>query len=116
MKRVVLLRSNPVNPYPRLEKMANTLLKMGYYVTVLGWDRSENYDAVKSNLNLTNGKAEIIRVGIKSKFSAGIRSNLVPLLKFQSFIKKWLKKNRNCYDIIHAYDFDTGYISKGIAK
>ena len=39
MTGVVLIRSNPVRPYPRLEKMANFLARNGYKVTVLAWDR-----------------------------------------------------------------------------
>ena len=46
MKRVMLIRSNPVNPDPPVEKMADTLLKQGYQVTIVGWDRYGKYDII----------------------------------------------------------------------
>ena len=39
-KRIVLLRSNPVEPDPPVEKVAATLRAEGYEVTILAWDRS----------------------------------------------------------------------------
>ena len=113
---IVLIRSNPVRPYPRLEKMANCLIKHGYGVQVLAWDRDNDYEPRKEELKLTNGTAEITRIGIKGQFSGGIKKNLKGLLKFQSFIRKWLVKNQNSYSVIHAYDFDTGYTAMKCAK
>ena len=43
MKKVVLIRSNPVSPDPPVEKTANTLIKSGYKVTVIGWDRDRDW-------------------------------------------------------------------------
>ena len=37
-------------------------------------------------------------------------------MRFQKSIKKWLKENCGQYDIIHAFDFDTGFAAKKIAK
>lgn len=115
-KRVVLLRSNPVRPYPRLEKMANCLAKNGCEVTVLAWDRDEDYDPKEEELKLKDATVKIIRIGIKGQFSGGIKKNLNGLLKFQRFIYKWLKDHREEYDVIHAYDLDTGYTSLKCAK
>lgn len=114
--RVVLIRSNPVKPYPRLEKTANALLKAGYSVKVLAWDRSADYKAREEILTLPNGEVPIVRAGIKGEFSAGFKKNLFPLLKFERFIYSWLSKHRNEYDVIHAYDFDTGFTAKHCAK
>ena len=115
-KRVVLLRSNPVRPYPRLEKMANCLAKNGYAVTVLAWDRDLDYSPKEEKLELKNSTAKIVRIGIKGQFSGGIKKNLKGLLKFQSFIYSWLKSHRAEYDIIHAYDFDTGFTAQKCAE
>lgn len=116
MTNVVLIRSNPVRPYPRLEKMANCLAKNGYGVTVLAWDRDNNYSPKEEELKLKDATVKIIRIGLKGQFSGGIKKNLRGLLKFQSFIYTWLKAHRAEYDIIHAYDFDTGYIALKCAK
>ncbi len=115
-KRVVLLRSNPVRPYPRLEKMANCLVKNGYDVTVLAWDRDLNYPPKEEELILKDSVVKIVRIGIQGQFSGGIKKNLKGLLGFQKFLYQWLKAHKNEYDIIHAYDFDTGYTALRCAK
>lgn len=114
--RIVLIRSNPVAPYPRLEKTANSLIKQGHKILVLAWDRSKTYRHENSKLNLPNGSANITRFGIPSQFGGGLKKNLIPLMKFQLRILSWLIRNRKSYDVIHAYDFDTGAISLICAK
>lgn len=109
--RIIFIRSNPVNPYPRLEKTANFLAVNGYEIRVLAWDRSNRYKIKQSILRLHNSNVSIIRFGIPSVFGGGIVKNLFPLLKFQFRILKWLILNHKSYDVIHAYDFDTGYAS-----
>lgn len=116
MKNVVLIRSNPVRPYPRLEKMANCLAKNGYGITVLAWDRDSDYAPKEEALPLKDTTAKIIRIGIRGQFSGGFKKNLRGLLKFQQFICTWLAKHKKEYDIIHAYDFDTGFTALCCAK
>ena len=115
-KRVVLIRSNPVLPDPPVEKAADTLIANGYDVSVIGWDRSSNIAYKTETLTLEHGTAEIVRFGIPAMFDGGIKKNLLPLSKFQIRLHKWLKKHRNEYDIIHSFDFDTGFIANKIAR
>ena len=116
MYNVVLIRSNPVRPYPRLEKMANCLAKNGYGVTVLAWDRDSDYEPREEELKLKDSTVKIIRIGLKGQFSGGIKKNLKGLVGFQKFIYSWLKAHKDEYDVIHAYDFDTGYTARKCAK
>ena len=116
MKRVILLRSNPVNPDPPVEKTALALLKAGYNVTIIGWDRDSDYKLKKDLIQISDYKAEVIRFGIKAQFSGGIRKNLFPLCHFLNRLRSWLIKNKSAYDIIHAFDFDTGFVASGYAK
>ncbi len=116
MKRIVMMRSNPVNPNPAVEKAASALVEKGYKVTVLGWDRSAEYDEKRDMLKLSGGSAEIIRFGIPAVFSGGIKKNLSALIKFQKKLRDWLSDNRGEYDIIHAFDLDTGLTAKSMAK
>ncbi len=115
-KRVVLIRSNPVSPDPPVEKVADALLANGYEVMVIGWDRGSNITERLENLSLEHGVAKITRFGIPAMFDGGIRKNLFPLAKFQHRLYKWLKKNKNEYDIIHSFDFDTGFMAYKIAR
>ena len=52
MERVILIRSNPVNPDPPVEKMTKTLLESGYDVTILAWDRDAKYCEKNKELNI----------------------------------------------------------------
>ena len=108
MAHIVLIRSNPVNPDPPVEKVANTLLKAGYQVTVLGWDRASAYKQSEDVMVCPDGTAKIIRFGILAEFSAGFKKNALPLAKFQINLGKWLCKHHAEYDAIHAFDFDAG--------
>lgn len=106
--RIVITRSNAICPDSRVEKEANSLIKMGHSVTILGWDRSSNHKCKKDKIKLLNGEADIYRFGVKAVFGGGIKKNLIPMFRIQNQMYKWLKKNRNNYDVIHACDFDNG--------
>lgn len=112
---IVLLRSNPVRPYPRLEKMAKCLIEYGYGVTVLAWDRDSDYPPRVELLELGSVNCRIVRIGLRGQFAGGIKKNLKGLLKFQHFIYRWLVEHKNEYDVIHAYDLDTGFTAQKAA-
>ena len=116
MRRVVLIRSNPVNPNPAVERIASALLEAGWDVTILGWDRGEKYDSGEGILGFGEKTARIIRFGIPATYSGGIKKNILPLLKFEKKIAAWLKDHKNEYDAIHAFDLDTGFMARRIAK
>ncbi|AMB99869.1 hypothetical protein AWM75_07770 [Aerococcus urinaehominis] len=103
--RIILLRSNAVNPDSRVEKEVNSLNK-NHSVKILAWDRSKSTDS-KAELKLKQSRSEIYRFGISAEFGAGFKKNLLPLIKFQVKLFKWLVLNRDEYDVIHACDFDT---------
>lgn len=105
--RIVILRSNPVDPDPRVEKEVNSLLKDNHIIKIIAWDRNLKYKNKKGKLKFKNGEAEIIRFGIPSRFGAGFKQNFIPLCKFQINLLKWLIINKKEYDFIHACDFDT---------
>lgn len=111
MKNVVLLRATPVMPDPPVEKMANTLLAEGYHVTIVAWDRNSSIDCVESQMEQPAGIVNVVRFGIPAQFGGGLKKTLKPLIRFQWALFTWLKHNRKHYDIIHAFDFDTGYIA-----
>ncbi|BCK00821.1 glycosyltransferase family 4 protein [Anaerocolumna chitinilytica] len=115
-KSVIFLRSNPVDPDSRVEKEVNTLIKAGFSVTILAWDRSNKYKIKKFELQLRDGLATIYRFGIPSIYGSGFKDNLFPLFNFQLELFSWLFKNKNEYKIIHACDFDTAFVSYICAK
>ena len=98
---VVILRSNPVAPDPRVEKIARSLARAGYRVTVVGWDRLAGFAKTE-----TRGYAEVVRLHIRARFVTGLK-NLPHLLRWQKGLCQWLFKHRCEYRIVHACDFDT---------
>lgn len=116
MKRVVLLRSNAVNPDPPVEKVADTLLANGFDVTIVAWDRDSKEKVKEDKLHLQCGNAKIVRFGIPAVFGGGLKKTFKQFFTFQKRLFSWLKKNSMEYDIIHAFDFDTGFIANKIAK
>ena len=110
--RVVMIRSNPVNPYPRLEKTASYLALAGYTVVVLGWDRSRKASVSERDIPLSfGGCAKGFFYHSNGSFSGGIKKNIIGMIGFELFILKWLIRHKKEYDFIHAYDFDTGFVS-----
>lgn len=116
MKRVVILRSNPVNPYPAVEKLAQTLTGGGYQVKIIGWDRFSKTKEYCGDLHLPSGNIPIVRFGIPAQFDGGLRKNLFPMIRFQLQMAKWLFLHRGEYDVIHAFDLDTGLVGCAAAK
>jgi len=106
MKRVVLIRSNPVMPDPPVEKMADTLLEMGYAVTIVAWDRNSDTDT----RTVRAEHCDVVRFGAAASYGAGAKS-LGALVRFQWKLWNWLRKNRGNYDIVHAFDLDTGFVA-----
>ncbi|MBN2258306.1 MAG: glycosyltransferase family 4 protein [Anaerolineaceae bacterium] len=98
---ILITRSNPISPDPRVEKIGKALIAAGYTVSALGWDRTgklpgkENRDGVI-----------IQRLCIPAGFGKGL-GNLQQLLRWQLGLWRWLLKHRAEYELIHACDFDT---------
>lgn len=101
LKCVVFLRSNPIQPDPRVEKTARTLAMNGFKVIVVGWDREGLFLEQEGR-----DFGKICRIKIYAKFGKGLR-NIFHLIKWQLALIKWLFKNRKIYSYIHACDFDT---------
>jgi glycosyltransferase involved in cell wall biosynthesis len=99
--RVVFLRSNPIDPDPRLAKSATSLVKAGYEVTALGWDRFGN-----SLVNEELGGVHIVRLAIRAAYGTGMQ-NLPALIRWQWGAARWLFRHRRQFEVLHACDFDT---------
>jgi len=103
--KILITRSKPIDPDPRVEKTAHALAGFGYQIVVLGWDRT---GALPETQTPADGQENISihRLPIKSEYGHGL-ANLPNLLRWQWGLMKWLIRHRHEYDIIHACDFDT---------
>ena len=112
-KKICIIRSNPVSPDSRVEKEAYTLIKAGYNVHILAWDRESDKKEVSSYIKVENKEIPITRLGYKSTYGEGLK-NLKSYLKFQFHMSKWLFFHK--FHVIHACDFDTAFLSIFVAK
>jgi len=99
--RILFLRSNPIDPDPRVEKESRTLVEAGYQVQILGWDRSAELPPIEDKDGV-----RITRLAIKAAYAKGLM-NLKALMRWEFGLLRWLIRNRRNYQIIHACDFDT---------
>lgn len=105
--RIVYVRSNPIDPDPRVEKQMSAAVEYGHTPIALAWNRRvDNFEVENSTLKLFNKDVQMYRFNIKADFGKGF-SNIIPLLIWQIKLLRWLMKYRNSYELIHAYDFDT---------
>lgn len=108
--KVLMLRTNKVDPDPRVEKEATSLIKNhNIDLTIHAWDRENNHKCRKETLSLPTGKVSIYRIGIKGNWGKGMKHNVFPALKYEIYLFFWLLLNIKKYDVIHAFDLMTGY-------
>lgn len=105
--KIVYMRSNSINPDPRVEKEMSAAIGCGHIPIGIGWNRNKAESKLsKEKIYLSNGSVDVYRFNIDAEFGSGLK-NLIPLIKWQVCLIKWLIKNRKKYDLIHACDFDT---------
>lgn len=113
--RIVICRSNPVEPDSRVEKIANSLMLHGYAVTIVAWDRNDQYFIRKDRKKLADVEVNRVSFGAKAEYGAGMKS-LPAFISFQLRLFFWLIVNAGNYDIGHFCDFDTALIGSLTAK
>ena len=95
--KVLMLLSNAFRPDPRVYKEARTLLKAGFEVSIIAWDREQIYPE-KEDID----GIKVIRTGPKAR---GKRYFIMDVRKFWKNAYE-IAENMN-FDVIHAHDFDT---------
>ena len=101
MSAVVILRSNAVDPDPRVEKVARWLHEEGWKVTIIAWDRERSSPRIEKR-----PYALIHRIHIPGRYGAGFR-NLLALLSWNLLLAVKLFITPRHFSHFHACDFDT---------
>ena len=114
--KVIILRSNSIDPDSRVEKETNAISNAGHHIGLVGWDRSSNKPTHRYEKSISGKNYCLALVGVKSSFGVGFRRNLIPLAKFQIRLLWYLWRNRHQYDVLHACDLDTSFTAFLIAK
>jgi glycosyltransferase involved in cell wall biosynthesis len=101
--RVQMLISNEFRPDPRLLKEAGTLVRAGYEVQVLAWDREGSGLPRRERMQGIQVRRFRIPGG---RYRAGLRQ-LPGYVIFLLAALFWLLKHRRSFDLIHAHEVDT---------
>jgi glycosyltransferase involved in cell wall biosynthesis len=107
MKKVIILRSNPVSPDPRVEKEARALSLLGYEVVILAWDRT-------GELPKTTRNSDFVIHRLSAPAPYGSLKIVFSLVRFNIWLMWRLLTSR--YSYIHACDLDTGFAALLITK
>lgn len=105
---VVLIRSNEVNPDPRLQKYIDYLESKNENYKIIGWNRSGKPICKKKHIYFE----------LKANYGDGYK-NILKKIKWFIYIFKWLIKNKKIYSLVHSCDLDTAipaYFSKIFTK
>jgi glycosyltransferase involved in cell wall biosynthesis len=97
-KTVIMVRSNAVDPCPRVEKAAR-FLSDDYDVTVLCWDRRREAERTEARDGY-----RIHRCRLRADYGRGIR-NIFTLAGWVTYQFFWFLVHKA--DVVHAFDFDT---------
>lgn len=108
MKKIIMLLSNGFAPDPRVHQEAKSLVKQGFNLTIIAWDREGKMKKYEINDNI-----KIERIQIKSFYSRGTTQAFFLLL---FWIRVFFKLIFRDFDIIHCHDFDTLPIGFFIGK
>ncbi|GAF26380.1 glycosyltransferase [Moorella thermoacetica Y72] len=100
-QRVLICRSNPVAPDPRVEKLAEALCQANYKVLVLAWDRTGKLPREEERFGY-----RLIRFSHASPYGLGLK-NIFNLVSWQVFLLRRLIQEGRSAVILHACDFDT---------
>lgn len=98
--KVVMTVSNPFKPDPRVYKEAKSLVKAGYEVYVIAWDREGRYPEEE----VVDG-IKVIRLGPRATYGSAMVLKL-PLFYLKAFMLILKLKP----DVVHTHDFDTAVL------
>jgi glycosyltransferase involved in cell wall biosynthesis len=98
--KITMLVTNAYHPDPRVHKEAVYLVSQGHHVTVMCWDRHQEYlDQADAMID----GVRVIRVPFGSKLGSGLKQ-LPAYIKFILACGAWMRDNPA--DAVHAHDLD----------
>jgi glycosyltransferase involved in cell wall biosynthesis len=98
--KVKMILTNGFHPDPRVYKEAKSLVRRGYDVEVLAWDRENTYRDAETAVE---DRIKVKRFYPYAKYGSGVKQ-ILPYINFIRQIKQYLKSQH--VDIIHAHDID----------
>lgn len=101
-QKILMLLSNPFEPDPRVYKEARSLLRAGFELEILAWDRERKFPHVE----IIEG-IPVRRIQSKGSYGTRLRS-IADFLRFYWQALVHIKKTKP--DAIHCHDLDTAIL------
>ena len=114
--RIAYIHNIEIELDSRTQKEINVLRDYGHNILFLGWNKEINKKNEKKTVLVRDKNLSIENICIKVKKGKGLSSNLIPIIKYEIALIRWLIKNKNNFDVIHCCSFDTQLIAWPIAK
>ena len=98
--RISMLLSNPFRPDQRVEKEARSLSRAGHAVTIVCWDRQQQFEPISESSGF---RVERIR-DVRTVYGAGARQLLHTPRFWRSAVRRVQAQQP---DVVHCHDLDT---------
>ena len=100
----------------RTQKEIDAFARAGVQVRILEWNKDERYPLKRKTLRIRGRETALESIGIPVRKAEGIKKNLVPLIRYELRLFRWLRRNRKDFDIIHCVNLDTAYTCRLFGK
>lgn len=114
--RIAFIHNTEIELDSRTQKEIYSLNANGHEVLFCGWNKEKNVSNEKKELDLRGTKYTFENICVKVKKRAGLKENLVPLIRYFFRLSLWLYRNRKEYTAIHACNMDTAFLALFFAK
>lgn len=114
--RIAYVHNIEIELDSRSQKEVSSLIKAGHQIMVCGWNKDRNGAIEKKIIETRGCKFYVQNICIKVKKGKGFKENIISLLKYEFSLAKWLIKNRNDFEAVHACSLDVMSVAEPIAK
>lgn len=114
--KICIIRNAEAEITTSFYRIVDAVIESGNEPILLSRKREcEKVEIVKKDYKFKRYNIDNYEINIPAKRGAGLK-NIFQLKLYQFMLKKWLKNNKDKYDIIHSFDFDAGIICSKLSK
>lgn len=116
--KVLIVRNADATTNANVRRVASALLSDGHTPIILSRNRNCQEDEpvyIKKNIEVEGVSVDNYELQLKGKTEKGIK-NFSTLYSYIKIITKWMTANSSKFDVIHAFDLDSGLAAKKVSK
>lgn len=114
--KVCIARNTEARVNASVIRVTDALTSSGHAVCLLTRNRFNDGKGIRRTAFTTSGRTlDNFEISLPARPGRGL-VNIFQLLAFQRSVYRWLKRNQDKYDVIHAFDLDVGLPASWIAR